>query len=105
MPAQKSLLLRKSIFIQIRNPKPRNPKQTGAEINSRPEKSKTSNLICPCLDFVVFGSFGVVSNFGFRILVLARPLPRLLCLDVGILYDLPPFGCFRHDVRAELGRA
>ena len=29
----------------------------------------------------------------------------LLCLDVGILYDLPPFGCFRHDVWAELGRA
>jgi hypothetical protein len=51
------------------NPKSeyRNPKQTGAKINPKPGKSKTSNPIWACLEFVVFGSFGFVSDFEFRI--------------------------------------
>jgi hypothetical protein len=50
------------------NPKSeyRNPKQTGAKINPKSGKSKTSNPIWTRFEFLVFGSFEFVSSFGFR---------------------------------------
>jgi hypothetical protein len=50
------------------NPKSeyRNPKQTHGQTNLKPGKSKTPNPKEACLEFYLFWSFEIVSNFGFR---------------------------------------
>ena len=50
------------------NPKSeyRNPKQTQIQINLKSGKSKTPNPKEACLEFYIFWSFEIVSNFGFR---------------------------------------
>jgi len=50
------------------NPKSeyRNPKQTQRQINLKSGKSETVNPKEACLELYLFGSFGIVSNFGFR---------------------------------------
>jgi hypothetical protein len=50
------------------NPKSeyRNPKQTQRQINLKSGKSKTPNAKEACLEFYIFWSFDIVSNFGFR---------------------------------------
>jgi len=51
-----------------RNPKSeyRNPKQTPRQINLKSAKSKTPNPKEARLEFDLFWSFEIVSNFGFR---------------------------------------
>jgi len=44
----------------------RNPKQTQIQINLKSGKSKTRNPKEACLEFYIFWSFEIVSNFGFR---------------------------------------
>jgi len=53
---------------QRKNPKSeyRNPKQTQRQINLKSGKSKTPKLKEDCLEFYLFWSFEIVSNFGFR---------------------------------------
>src|SRR6266508_1962593 len=49
-----------------KNPKSeyRNPKQTRRQINLKSGKSKTPNPKEACLEFYIFWSFEIVSNFG-----------------------------------------
>src|SRR5438132_4468866 len=50
------------------NPKSeyRNPKQTQRQINRKLRKSETPNPKEACSELYIFGSFEIVSNFGFR---------------------------------------
>jgi len=50
------------------NPKSeyRNPKQIPRQINLKLGKSKTPNPTEVCLEFILFWSFEIVSNFGLR---------------------------------------
>src|SRR6266508_1630733 len=43
-----------------------NPKQTQRQINLKSGKSKTPNPKEACLEFYIFWSFEIVSNFGFH---------------------------------------
>jgi len=51
------------------NPKSeaRNPKQTPTQMDLKPGKFKTRDPNETCLEFYLFLSFEIVSNFGFRI--------------------------------------
>jgi hypothetical protein len=59
------------------NPKPeyRNPKQTERQINLKSGKSKTPNPNQACLEFFLFWSFEIVSNF------------RISCFEFFVLGD------------------
>jgi len=46
--------------------RPRGPKQTPRQMNLKLEKSKTPNPTEACLEFILFWSFEIVSNFGPR---------------------------------------
>jgi len=78
----------------LQNPKfkYRNPKQTQRQINLKSGKSKTPNPKEACLEFYIFWSFEIVSNFGFR-------ASKFL-----LLAPLRPFGvaqgmlCARHSI-------
>jgi len=68
------------------NPKSefRNPKQTLKQMKLKSGKSKTSNPKEACLEFDLFWSFEIVSNFGFRAskLLFLAPLREKCFTDV-----------------------
>jgi hypothetical protein len=79
----------------------RNPKQTLKQMKLKSGKSKTSNSKEARLEFDLFCSFEIVSNFGFRAskLLFLTPLVRLSYV-IGHKWN-PPF-FYRHNLKSRL---